>query len=150
MDGAPQSSLQSSGKPSVLVAVANRPLRHMIVDLLEQHPACWKVQAVADQPALAAAVAIGQPDLVVLDTGDFARFCRETAEVVDPRRVVVIGPEPDAAYERAALRAGAAAWLSRDRVGEDLTTCIRVALGCAHDPTRTVRLCDRYNPNDAP
>lgn len=47
---------------------------------------------------------------------------------------MVIGPEPDSAYRLAALAQGAGAWISRDRVGEELGPEMRRMLGCIHDP----------------
>lgn len=132
MDGSPQECLVCTGTPSVVVAVANHTLRRLIVDLLGRDGPCWQVRDIAGQAELAAAVAVAEPDLVILDTGDFARFCRDSAGSVAPQRVVVIGPEPDAAYEHAARRAGAGAWLTRDRVGEDLSVCMCRVLGCTH------------------
>lgn len=116
------------------MGVAHRTLRRLIVELLERDQACWQLRAVADQLDLAAAVAAAEPDLVVFDAGDFARCCRDSLRSFPRQRVIVIGPEPDAAYERAARRAGAGAWLPRDRVGEDLTACMRGVLGCTHRP----------------
>ncbi|MCZ7537240.1 MAG: hypothetical protein M5T61_15930 [Acidimicrobiia bacterium] len=45
----------------------------------------------------------------------------------------MIGPEPDPAYRRSALAQGAAAWVSRDHLGEELAAAVRTALGCPYD-----------------
>lgn len=121
-----------SGLASVVLEVANPTLRRLIVELLERDVGCWQVRAVADQTEFVAAVAMEVPDLVILDTRDATRCRCDASQRVCCQRVIVIGPEPDAAYERAAQRAGAKAWLPRDRVGEDLTACMRQVLGCTH------------------
>lgn len=115
-----------------MVAVAHRGLRQLIVELLERDHTGCRLCALADQCDLATAVASEQPDLVILDAGDFARSCRDSLHSFPRQRVIVIGPEPDAAYERAAHRAGAGAWLTRERVGEDLSSCMCHVLGCSH------------------
>lgn len=133
MERGPPSCPLCTGTASVVVAVTHHTLRQLIVDLLEQDHASWEPHALADRGGLAALVTAARPDLVVLDDGNLA-WCRELFPVFSPQRVIVIGPEPDVAYKRAARRAGAGAWLTRDRVGEDLITCMRTVLGCMRDP----------------
>ncbi len=132
MNGLSPPCLVCTGAPSVIVVVAHATLRRLIVELLERDQACWQLRTVAHRPDLAAAILAERPDLVLVDAGDFPRCCRDALGSFDLQHVVVIGPEPDAAYERAARRAGAGAWLPRDRVGEDLITCMCRALGCTH------------------
>lgn len=123
-----------AGTPSVAVAVAHRGLRKLIVELLERDHACWQVDAIIDRADLARRIAASPPDLVIVDASDFPRCCRELLGSFPAQRVVVIGPEPDPAYEHAARAGGAGAWLASDRVGEDLSDCVRDALGCTHAP----------------
>ena len=106
----------------------------MIIELLDREHGCWAAEPVRPGVALRAAVASGRPDLVVVDAADFLRcHCADLAGF--PRsQVVVIGPEPDAAYRRSALRDGAGAWLPRDAIGEELSSKMRRALGCRHGP----------------
>lgn len=134
MDGSPPTCRVGTGAPSVVLVVADPTLRRLMVELLERDPVCWQLRAVADEAELVGMLAAGEPDLVILDTGDFARCCRDSLHCFSRRRIIVIGPEPDAAYERAARRAGAGAWLPRDRVGEDLTGCMRRVLGSTRGP----------------
>lgn len=122
-----------TGSPAVVVAVGHHTLRQLILELLEGDQVHWQLHAVADRRNLAAIVTAAGPDLVVLADGD-PRCCLELLSPFAPRRVIVIGPEPDPAYERAARRAGAGAWLSSDRVGEDLIVSMHRVLGCTHDP----------------
>ena len=138
MNGDAQRCPACAGAPTVLVAVAYRTLRELTVELLEREHGCWQVTALSELAELSRAVAARPPDLVVVDAADFPRCCRELLDGFPARRVVVIGPEPDVAYERAARRAGAGAWLARDRVAEDLSAGMRAALGCTHAryPTR--------------
>ena len=134
MDGSSPTCRVCTGAPSVVVVAAHPTLRRLIVELLERDQACWQLRAVAHQSDLAAAIAAEEPDLVVVDAGDFPRCCRDSLRSFDRQQVIVIGPEPDPAYERAARRAGAGAWLPRDRVGEDLVACMCRVLGCTHRP----------------
>ena len=134
MDGSPPTCRVCTGAPSVVVVVAHRAVRHLIIALLERDQARWQLRAVADEADLAATIAAAEPDLVIVDAGDFARCCRDALRSFPRQRVIVIGPEPDAAYQRAARRAGAGGWLPRDRLGEDLTDCMRRVLGCTHRP----------------
>lgn len=122
-----------TGTPSVVLAIVHPALRRLILDLLERDRARWKLHAVEHRNDLPAVVTAAGPDLVVLDDQDIG-WCRELAPDFAPHRVIVIGPEPDPAYERDARRAGAGAWLCRDRVGEDLIPSMRHVLGCTHDP----------------
>lgn len=123
-----------TGAPSVVVAVGHRALRSLIVELLGRDHACWHVRALADPATSAGVVTDAPPDLVIVDAGDFPRCCRGLLGAFPASRVVVIGPEPDPAYERAARRGGAGAWLSQDRVGEDLSAAMRAVLDCTHGP----------------
>jgi DNA-binding NarL/FixJ family response regulator len=134
-----------AGAPSVSVAVAHRGLRELIVELLERDHGCWNLDAVNERADLAARLATAQPDLVIVDARDFPRCSRELLGSFPAERVVVIGPEPDPAYEHAARSGGAGAWLARDRVGEDLSACMRAALGCTHGPC-PVPSRDRQEP----
>lgn len=132
MHGDPQQCQVCAGTPTVLVAIAHRTLRELTVELLERDHGCWQVRALAQAAALGRVLAEAPPDLVVIDAADFPRCCRDVLDGFPPERVVVVGPEPDAAYERAARRAGAGAWLARDCVAEDLSAGMRAALGCTH------------------
>ena len=123
-----------AGTPSVAVAVAHRGLQKLIVELLERDHACWQVDAITDRADLAHRIAASPLDVVIVDASDFPRCCRELLGSFPAQRVVVIGPEPDPAYEHAARAGGAGAWLASDRVGEDLSDCMRDALGCTHAP----------------
>jgi len=120
-----------TGTASVVVAVAHDALRHLIAELLDQDHAAWQVTPVPGQSDLAGAIRAAAPDLVILDVGDFARCCRDSLRTFPRQRVIVIGPEPDLAYERAARQGGAGAWLTRERVAEDLIASMRGVLGCA-------------------
>lgn len=130
----PRTCRVCSGSPSVVLEVANPTLRRLIVELLERDCVCWQVRSVGDPTDFAAAIATEVPDLVILDTRDATRCCRDSPHHARCQRVIVIGPEPDAAYERAAQRAGASAWLPRDRLGDDLTDCMCRVLGCTDLP----------------
>lgn len=123
-----------TGTPSVVVAIAHPALRRLILDLFERDCVRWQLHAASDRRDLPAIVGAAGPDLVVLDDHEIS-WSPALAAVVAPQRVIVIGPDPDPAYERAARRAGAGAWLCRDRVGEDLIPSMRSVLGCTHDPT---------------
>ena len=127
----------SAGRPQVVVAVAHRAMRALIVDLLAAEHGCWAVSAVAGMAGLVGAITT-QPDLVVVDAADFAACCCGLLGSFPLDRVVVIGPEPDPAYRRATLDRGAGAWLSRDLVADELSAALRLALDCcSHGPVPT-------------
>lgn len=135
MDGAPTSCPVCDGTPCVAVAVEHRGARKLIHALLDREAGCWQVCLLSAPPAqLPPGAEETEPDLVIVDAGDFPRCCRDLLGDYPRQRVVVIGPEPDPAYERAARRAGAGAWLSRDRIAEELPAAMRAALGCTHGP----------------
>ena len=120
--------------PTVLVGIRHPVMRHWTIDLLETEHGCWTVAAPRPGELLAGAIARSQPDLVVVDEADFPACCRAALDALAPERVVVIGPEPDAAYRAHALANGAGGWVCRDHVGEELGTAMRLALGCRHAP----------------
>ena len=134
MDGDTGTCPVCTGTPVVLLSVVQPAARQLTVELLEREHGCWQVRALEDPRTLARAVADAVPDLVVIDAADFPRCCRDVLDGFPAERVVVVGPEPDDAYEGAARRAGAGAWLARDRVAEDLSASMRLALGCTHGP----------------
>lgn len=119
-----------TGTALVLLAVTHPAARKLTVELLEREHGCWHVRALEDPRELARAIADAVPDLVVVDTADVALCCRDLLAGMPPDRIVVVGPEPDDAYARAARRAGAGAWLARDRIADDLSATMRLALGC--------------------
>lgn len=129
----------------MLVAVAHPTVRQLTVELLEREHSCWRIEPLDSPSDLARTLTSTRPDLVVVDAADFPRCCRDALDGFPRERVVVVGPEPDAAYERAARRAGAGAWLARDRLAEDLSAATRTALGCSHAgrPDGPVGHCDR-------
>jgi AmiR/NasT family two-component response regulator len=139
MDGPQPTCRVCTGRPSVVVVVAHDALRRLIVDLLARDPAAWQVRAITDQADLNASSFTTEPDLVILETRDLARCCGGARRSCAHRPLIVIGPEPDTAYESAARRAGATAWLPRDCVGEDLTGCMRQVLGCTHGRRHNAR-----------
>ena len=128
------------GSPRVLVAVRHPDMGRYIRELLEREHHCWTGDVVGPDELLADAVDRVAPDLVIVDAADFPECCRHQL-ATGPARVLVIGPEPDAAYARAAFARGAGAGLSREDVGDGLGPALRAILGCVHDP------CPE--PNDA-
>ena len=125
-----------TGRPHVVVAVAHRAMRSLIVDLLDRDRdhgrdhGRWVVSAVDSVSELGDA-ASSHPDLVIVDTADFAGCCCRLPASFALDRVVVIGPEPDPAYRQAALNRGAGGWLSRECVAEELCDALCSALACS-------------------
>ena len=124
-------STVSTRRPHVVLVVAHRAMRALIVELLRRDHACWTVSAIDSVSEIDAASS--HPDLVVVDTADFATVRRQLPPTFTFARVVVIGPEPDPAYRQAAVHFGAGAWLSRDRIAEELCAALRSALACADE-----------------
>ena len=125
------------GHPHVLVAMRHPAMLRLTRELLEREFGCWVVTEVRTGRALARALERAHPDLMVIDAGDFPSCCLAALAVIPRHRVVVIGPEPDPAYQAAALTNGAGAWLPRDRVADDLGRAMRDILGCRHDSCPT-------------
>ena len=117
-------------RAQVVVAVAHRAMRELIVELLNRDQGRWAVSAIDGLSELPD-IASPYPDLVIVDTADFAGCCHRLPATFALARVVVIGPEPDPAYRHAALHCGAGAWLSRERVAEELCDALRSAHSCA-------------------
>lgn len=109
-------------------------MRRWTDDLLGSDHGCWQVAQPARAELLAEAIARVQPDLVVVDEVDFPACCRAALDALPAERVIVIGPEPDAAYRSLALAGGAGGWVCRDHVGDELSAAMRTALGCRHEP----------------
>lgn len=122
------------GEPVVLVAMQHPVMLRFTRELLQREFRCWISTEAETGAALCDAVQRSQPDLVIIDAANFPRCCLGALDQLPPDRVIVIGPEPDRSYRAAALTHGAAAWLPRDRVGEDLASEMRRVLGCIHDP----------------
>lgn len=120
------------GTPLVLVAIEHPAMQRMILELLQREHGCWNVR-LPDQ-SLAAAMLCLAPDLVIVDSAAFPRCCRDRGGDYPCDRVVVVGPEPDAAYMAAAFRNGAGGWVARDDVADRLSFEMRRALGCIHEP----------------
>lgn len=123
-----------SRTPMVLVAVRHPQLRRWSTELLESACGCWATVRNLDDELLVEAIARVGPDVVALDSPDFPACCQKALATLDPRQVVVIGPEPDPAYRQMALGNGAGGWVSRDHIGEDLISAVWTALGCDCQP----------------
>lgn len=120
----------------VVLVVVHRGMRELIGELLQRDRGCWSVSAI-DRVSDIDHDASSQPDLMIVDTADFATVRRHLPQALALARVVVIGPEPDTAYRRSALQCGAGAWLSRDRVGEELCDALRSAYARASESRQT-------------
>jgi hypothetical protein len=122
------------GHPRVLVVMRHPAMLRFTRELLEREYGCWVATEVRSGERLAAVLDRVTPDLLVIDAADFPVCCRTALAHIGSDRVIVIGPEPDPAYRAAALGNGAAAWIPRERVGDDLGAEMRRVLGCLHDP----------------
>lgn len=122
------------GEPRVVVVMQHPAMLRFTRDMLERECGCWVATEVRTGPALAAALERLTPDLLVIDAIDFPACCLSALAHISRDRVIVIGPEPDPAYQEVALRGGAAGWLPRDDVADRLGSEMRRVLGCRHDP----------------
>lgn len=120
--------------PVVLVALRHPVMRRWTEELLATEHGCWDVTEMNRDELLVDAIARIRPDLVVVDDSDFPSCCQAALDRMPPERVMVVGPEPDAAYRTLAITNGAGGWVSRDQVGDDLSSAMRAALGCGHEP----------------
>lgn len=129
-----ESPREHQGSQRVLVAVRHATMRRLTVELIRYEHQGWTALAPRDGELLADALRRLQPDVLVVDDGDFPACCLAAIAAFPPSRVVVVGTEPDRAYEAAALRAGAGAWVPRERVGETLGAVLRIVLACGQAP----------------
>ncbi|HEX6236878.1 MAG TPA: hypothetical protein VFZ68_06775 [Acidimicrobiales bacterium] len=136
--------------PAVLVGVRHPVMRRWTIDLLDAEHGCWIVEQPRPGELLAEAIERTRPALVVVDSADFPGCCQAALAAVPHGRVVVVGPEPDAAYRRLALSHGAGGWVCRDHVGEELSTAMRAALGCRHRPCPPETARRRHAAGEAP
>ena len=135
------------GQRRVAVAIAHPAMHRLVVDLLDRDHDRWAVSADDDVSDLGSIVS-ARPDLVIVDTADFAACCRRLPASFPPGRVIVIGPEPDPAYRHAALHRGAGAWLSRECVAEELCDAMCSTAGRAQVqyPPSTEQPTNRPDP----
>jgi len=118
--------------PLVLVAIQHAGMRRFTLELLRREHRC-RVAVPDPHELLAVSLARLEPDLLVVDDRDFPECCVAALLAFPPERAIVIGPEPDRAYEALAFRNGAGSWIPRERVGEDLAQAIKKLLGCRHE-----------------
>jgi DNA-binding NarL/FixJ family response regulator len=120
--------------PSILLAIRHPVMRRWTAELLASEHGCWTVAQPRRGEMLAATIDRTRPALVIVDSVDFPACCRAALGALPRDRVIVVGPEPDLAYRNAALANGAGGWLSRENVGDELSSAMRRVLGCRHDP----------------
>lgn len=133
-DGSLEPCPVCDGEPRVLVVMQHPSMLRFTRELLERECGCWVATEVSTGAALANALDRLTPDLLVIDAADFPASCFSAIAHTPRGRIIVIGPEPDPAYRRAALENGAAGWLARDEVADRLGPEMRRVLGCRHDP----------------
>ena len=134
------------GRPRVLVVMAHPAMLRLTREVLERECACSVAAEARTGEVLTVAIDRFAPHVLVVDTADFPGCCRSALKRIPPRRVIVIGPEPDPAYRIAALDNGAGAWIPRERVGDDLARETRRILGCVHGPAGH-ETASRLGPN---
>ena len=122
------------GTPTVLVAIRHPTMRSFTLELIRREHQCWQSAALEDGELLVDALRRVNPDVLVVDDGDFPSCCQAAIAAFPRSRVVVLGTEPDQAYRAAAFRAGAGAWVAREDVGDQLGPVMRRVLGCRHGP----------------
>ena len=122
------------GNPRVFVAIRHRTMRDYTRDLLQRECRCWTASEAPVDGDLEREIARFDPDLVVVDAVDFPACCAQALHGDCPPRVIVVGPEPDAAHRSAVLARGARSWIPRERLAEELGPEMRRLLGCTHDP----------------
>lgn len=112
----------------MLVGIRHQAMRRFTLEMLSASPS-WTVAQPRAGEMLAGAIERESPSAVVVDDGDFPECCEAALGSLPPGRVVVIGPEPDEGYRRAAMSRGAGSWVARDCVGDHLVPTLRRVLG---------------------
>jgi len=110
---------------TVLVAIRHPAMRRYTCAILDAEGGCSAVVELERGTTPADALARWRPDLVVIDTGEFPECGSRALPGFPADRVIVVGPEPEGDYRAAALAHGAGAWISRDRLGDDLPPEVR-------------------------
>jgi len=124
-DGRDGRQSEAGTDPQVLLAMTHPTMRALTSELLQRDGRC-QVRAVSGRDqAVADAIDLEHPDLVVLDTPRFPGGCRRALRRFPSDRMIVVGPEAGESYRAAALAAGAGAWVARERIGDDLVAEVR-------------------------
>ena len=134
MTSGPYRNGSRNGAPRVLVAVRHAMMRRYAAELLGRAGGCWVSAEIAEGEMLPPAIERFQPDVLVVDAGDFPACCQAALAAFPRDRVVVIGPEPDPSYGAAAIADGAAACVPRDDIADALAPALRAILGCVDQP----------------
>ena len=113
--------------PRVLVVMAHPAMLRFTRELLERECGCRVATELQHDPSLPGAV---PPDVVVIDASTVPSAGLPVFDQVPRRRVIVIGPELDDGYRRAALAGGAGGWLARDEIADRLGAEVCRVLGC--------------------
>lgn len=118
-------------RPTVILADDHTLVVEGFRRLLEEH--CTLLATVGDGRALLEAVARQTPDIVILDISmpvlngiDAARQLKATYPGI---KLVFVTMHADAAYIRAAFKAGASAYLLKGSLGEELGQALRTVQG---------------------
>lgn len=119
-----------------MLAFDHPTMRALTGELLEGNGACRVTAVEVDDQALAAAIDTDDPDLVILDTGEFPGCCPIALEQSPATRTIVIGPDAEESYRGAALAAGAVAWVARERIADELLGEVWRLLG-GYPPARS-------------
>ena len=120
-----------SASPTVLIAIRHRAMSELTRELLERYFGSSAVFELGAGELLKDSLARLRPDLLIIDAGNFPECCEQALARYPSERVIVIGPEPNDSYRSAALAAGAASWMPRDRIGDDLVAEARALLSGA-------------------
>ncbi len=113
--------------PLVLVGIRHQAMRRLTSELLERERS-WTVAEVGADEMLVDAIARNRPEAIVIDAGDFPACCHAALARYPRNRVIVVGPEPDERYRTIVLAEGAASWVARERIGEELVTQLRTLM----------------------
>lgn len=130
-------AVAASAMPTVLIAIRHRAMSELTRELLERQLGTPGVFELGVHELLKDALERLRPDLLVIDAGNFPECCEQALARYPSDRVIVIGPEPNDSYRSAALAAGAASWVPRDRIGDDLVAEAHALLSDAHQHLRS-------------
>ena len=123
-------------RPRVLVADDYTDLLVVFKRLLA--PSCEVVGCVADGDALFESLARLQPDVIVVDLfippSSGVEICRHVKQVAPATLVVIVSASNEAEVAKAALRAGASAFVNKATAGDDLVPAIQRAMATRSNP----------------
>ena len=116
--------LKVKGKMTVLIVEDHEGLRLLLSGMVSEHFSEWDCLEARDGEEAVATASIHLPDIVLMDIGlpkmNGIEATRRIKEAVPKARVVMVTSHEAPEYEKAAMLAGASAYVLKDRMNSEL------------------------------